>query len=345
LPLLIQDSPIPVDEALPIARQIADALEAAHERGVVHRDLKPANIKVRADGTVKVLDFGLAKALDATAASATADPAQSPTMTAAATQMGVILGTPAYMSPEQARGKPADKRADIWAFGAVLYEMLAGTRAFVGGDVSDTMAAVLRAEANWDALPPSLPGGLTQLVRRCLEKDPMQRMRDIGDVRLEMSRAFESHPSHEADAAEATLRPRLLVSALVGVAIIAVGIGVLLDRAWLRGALPPAALTRLTLDVHPGQHLSGGLRLEEFDGSQQRPSRPSFVLSPDGRVLVYVGSDGDTTRLFRRGMDQAEATPIPETEGASAPFFSAVRSPRPTKPAPITSPQTANASS
>ena len=187
----IAKGPIPLDEALPIAKQIAEALEAAHEAGVIHRDLKPANIKVREDGTVKVLDFGLAKALDA---SPQGDPSQSPTLTAAATQMGVIMGTAAYMSPEQARGKPVDKRADIWAFGAVIYEMLAGKRAFLGEDVSDTMAAVLRAEADWDALPTEIPARLTQTVRRCLSKDPHQRIRDIGDARLAMEGRSKRQP-------------------------------------------------------------------------------------------------------------------------------------------------------
>ena len=150
----IAKGPIPLDEALPIAKQIAEALEAAHEAGVIHRDLKPANIKVRDDGTVKVLDFGLAKALDP---NPTGDPSQSPTLTAAATQMGVILGTASYMSPEQARGKPVNKRADIWAFGTVLFEMLSATRSFPGTDVSEVVAAVIRAEPDWSALPRTTP--------------------------------------------------------------------------------------------------------------------------------------------------------------------------------------------
>ncbi len=162
----ISRGPIPLDEALPIAKQIAEALEAAHEAGVIHRDLKPANIKVREDGTVKVLDFGLAKALDP---NPDADPSQSPTLTAAATQRGVIMGTAAYMSPEQARGKPVDKRADIWSFGVVLYEMLTGCRAFSGQDVSHTLAAVLMKEIDWTALPTDLPETPRRLLRRCLQ--------------------------------------------------------------------------------------------------------------------------------------------------------------------------------
>ena len=162
----IAKGPIPLDEALPIAKQIAEALEAAHEAGVIHRDLKPANIKVREDGTVKVLDFGLAKALDTTPEG---DPSQSPTLTAAATQMGVILGTAAYMSPEQARGKQVDRRADIWAFGVVLYEMLTGKRAFDGRDVSETLGGVLRLEPEWGALDADLPPRLSALLRRCLD--------------------------------------------------------------------------------------------------------------------------------------------------------------------------------
>ena len=155
---------------------------------MIHRDLKPANIKVKDDGTVKVLDFGLAKVLDTTAEG---DPNQLPTRTALASQAGLIVGTAAYMSPEQAKGRPIDKRAGVWAFGAVLYEMLAGQRPFAGEGVSDTLAAVLRAEADWDALPTEISARLNQLVRRCLEKDPRQRVRDIGDVRLAMEGAFE----------------------------------------------------------------------------------------------------------------------------------------------------------
>ena len=168
----IKRGPIPLDEALPIAKQIAEALEAAHEAGVIHRDLKPANIKVRDDGTVKVLDFGLAKALDP---SPEGDPSQSPTLTAAATQMGVIMGTAAYMSPEQARGKTVDKRADIWSFGVVLYEMLTGTRAFEGDDVSLTLADVMRAEPAWERLPHGIPFALRTYLGCCLAKDPLRR--------------------------------------------------------------------------------------------------------------------------------------------------------------------------
>ena len=165
----ISKGPIPLDEALPIAKQIAEALEAAHEAGVIHRDLKPANIKVREDGNVKVLDFGLAKALDPNPGG---DPSQSPTLTAAATQMGVIMGTAAYMSPEQARGKPVDKRADIWSFGAVLFEMLTGQRALQGEDVSVTLADVIRADLSWEKLPNDLPPTLVTYLRRCLDKEP-----------------------------------------------------------------------------------------------------------------------------------------------------------------------------
>ncbi|MGH9383249.1 MAG: serine/threonine-protein kinase, partial [Vicinamibacterales bacterium] len=176
---------IPLEEALPIAKQIAEALEAAHEQGIIHRDLKPANIKVKDDGTVKVLDFGLAKALDPMSGSG-ADVTNSPTLTARATQVGMILGTAAYMAPEQAKGRPVDRRADIWAFGVVLFEMLSGQRAFKGEDVSDVLAAVLRQEIDWKALPADTPRKIRRILERCLERDPKRRLRDIGDAWLEL---------------------------------------------------------------------------------------------------------------------------------------------------------------
>ena len=195
----IAQGPIPIDEALPIAKQIAEALEAAHEQGVIHRDLTPANIKVKADGTVKVLDFGLAKAFQPEAS----DPnmSQSPTisLTAAATQMGMVIGTAAYMAPEQAKGKVVDKRADVWAFGAVLFEMLAGQRPFAGEDVSETLARVIDREPDLATLPDNVPPVVRNLLSRCLQKNPKKRIRDIGDVSLAMEgrsrRRSRLHPN------------------------------------------------------------------------------------------------------------------------------------------------------
>ena len=244
----IASGAIPLDEALPIATQIADALEAAHEAGVIHRDLKPANIKVREDGTVKVLDFGLAKALDP---APEGDPAQSPTLTAAATQMGVILGTAAYMAPEQARGKPVDKRADIWAFGVVLYEMLAGARAFPGDDATDTIAAVVRAEPDWSALPLETPGRVAELARRCLVKDPRNRLRDIGDARFALATSGDTdvepspeRPAPTTGAQASTGRPLLM--ALGGVVL---GAALFASISFLRPTADSGveAVTRLSI--------------------------------------------------------------------------------------------------
>ena len=182
----IAQGPIPFDEALPIAKQIADALEAAHEQGIIHRDLKPANIKVRPDGTVKVLDFGLAKAMEPVGAAATAGASMSPTITTPATLAGMILGTAAYMSPEQARGQNVDTRTDIWAFGCVLFEMFTGQRAFPGHDVTDTLAAIVRAEPDWSRLPADVPPQLRTHIERCLRKDRRQRLQAIGDARIDL---------------------------------------------------------------------------------------------------------------------------------------------------------------
>ena len=191
---------IPLDEALPIAKQIAEALEAAHEQGIIHRDLKPANIKVRSDGMVKVLDFGLAKALEPAGVVAGADATASPTITSPAmmTGVGMILGTAAYMSPEQAKGRPVDKRSDIWAFGCVLYEMLSGKRAFGGEDVSDTLAFIITKEPDWAALPTNTPPALRRLLRRCLQKDTGQRLHHIADARLDIEDAIRDAPEVSA---------------------------------------------------------------------------------------------------------------------------------------------------
>ena len=308
----ISKGPIPIDEALPIAKQIAEALEAAHEAGVIHRDLKPANIKVREDGTVKVLDFGLAKALDP---SPTSDPSESPTLTAAATQMGVIMGTAAYMSPEQARGKPVDKRADIWSFGVVLYEMLTGQRAFQGEDVSVTLADVIRADLKWEKLPNDLPPTLATYLRRCLEKEPSQRIRDIGDVRLAMAGAFEmtgSGPAEPVAAPSLRVWQRPAVAAVLAVVLIAIGLaGGLAVWSATRPAAPTSPTTRFPIVLPPGGRFGG-------------VSRHVVALSPDGVHLAYAAN----RQIYLRTMDRMEATPIRGTEGEGAtfgrsPFFSA----------------------
>jgi serine/threonine-protein kinase len=284
----IRQGPIPLDEALPIAKQIAEALEAAHEAGVIRRDLKPANIKVRDDGTVKVLDFGLAKALDT---APEGDPSLSPTLTAAATQMGVIMGTAAYMSPEQARGKPVDRRADVWAFGAVLFEMLTGKRPFEGEDVSLTLSAVLQREPDWSTLPEDMPPALRTYLVRCLEKDPRQRIRDIGDVRLAMEGVFETTVS---TAAEPTVvhgrRPWQRPAAAAAVGLLAMSIWGLAVWSFTRPTAPLRPLTRFTVAVRPGLQ-PGAVRL-----------------SSDGVTLG--GSALNRTSVYVRPWDELDAVPL-----------------------------------
>jgi Tol biopolymer transport system component len=294
----IARGPIPAAEALAIARQIADALEAAHERGVIHRDLKPANIKVRDDGTVKVLDFGLSKAMDLQPAPT--DPSLSPTFTSPATQLGVILGTAAYMAPEQAKGKQVDKRVDIWAFGVVLFEMLSGKSPFAGETTTDVLSHIISRDPDWGLLPADTPPGVRQLLKHCLERDPKRRLRDIGDARFEASEIVPvTSPAAKGWGP--------LVAALaVGAVALAVGLaaGWMLHRAPARTAEP---VRRFGL---------GGI-------SPIADPWQTVTISPDGRNIAYRGFDaGGIDRLFVRSLDSIQPIPVAGSEGGRLPFFS-----------------------
>jgi hypothetical protein len=306
---------IPLDEALPIAKQIADSLEAAHEQTIVHRDLKPANIKVRSDGTVKVLDFGLAKAMEPVGA-ASVSAAMSPTLSLQATQAGMILGTAAYMSPEQARGKTVDKRADIWAFGAVLYEMLTGARAFEGEDIGDTLGNVMKVEPTWQRLPTSTPPRVVQVLRACLQKNPKQRMDSAQSVRLALDGAFEL-PSAAATPAVPTVvshrRERVAWAAALG----AVSLAALALAAF-------AYLSPAPADVHPTRFF-----VSPPDGWRVTTVMPggipagALAVSPDGsRIAFLANAVTGRSRLWVRALDTLTAQELPGTDGANAPFWS-----------------------
>jgi serine/threonine-protein kinase len=320
----IAKGPIPLDEALPIAKQIAEALEAAHEQHIIHRDLKPANVKVRDDSTVKVLDFGLAKAMEPATAISPALTA-SPTITTPAqmTGVGTLLGTAAYMSPEQAKGRPADKRSDVWAFGCVLYEMLTGKRAFDGDDVSDTLAAVLRGEPDWSALPSDTPTALRTLLRRSLQKDRTRRLPDIGVARLEIDEARSNVSA--GTAAAPTIEPNSMRArrslTLMTVTIAAAALSALVVWSLMRTPPTSVPVSRLLLGVGPAERLLSGFPLDPSMG-QGRPSRTAMTFSPDDRSLVFSAERDGRVQLYVRRLDQLEATPIAGTEGASNPFFS-----------------------
>jgi Tol biopolymer transport system component len=295
----ILSCPLPVETAVRYSKQIADALEYAHERGVIHRDLKPANIKVSAEGVVKLLDFGLAKAIEDPGA-AREDASQSPTLTIGVTRAGVILGTAAYMSPEQASGKIADRRADIWSFGAVLYEMLAGRRAFRGDSVSDTLATVLKVDPDWDALPAAVPGQILTLLRRCLTKDRTLRLQAIGEARIVLAGPLNVGEV-PATAGPHTARLPWAVAALLALVSAALAV-------FHSSANPPSLSAAVRFQIPPEKvaYQYGG----------------RAAISPDGRLLAFPAASSDgVTRLWLRALGSLDARPLAGTEAGKGPLF------------------------
>jgi eukaryotic-like serine/threonine-protein kinase len=308
----IAHGPIPLDEALPMARQIAEALAAAHEKGIIHRDLKPANIKVREDGTVKVLDFGLARAMDPVSSSAaTAALANSPTITspAAMTAAGAILGTAAYMSPEQARGKSVDAHTDLWALGCVLYEMLTGQRAFPGESVTDTLSSVVSKEPEWDALPQTTPAAVRRLLRRCLMKDRKQRLASASDARLEIDDALSPTASTATQTQlHAPRRSALVFSLGLGAGLIAAVGGYMLVTNASRTASALPAVTRFVIQPPAGTHIIGGHR--------------EIAVSADSRQVAFVARGAVDQHIYVRRLDDLESRQVAATEGARDLAFS-----------------------
>ncbi len=307
----LKRGPLPTEAALRIALQVAEALEAAHEHGVIHRDLKPANVRIMPDGRVKVLDFGLAKAFDATAPARSSDLSHSPTLTSAHTVDGVILGTAGYMSPEQAAGQPTDKRADIWSFGVLLHEMLTGARLFHGETVSHTLADVLRASIDWDKLPASVPSSVRRLLKRCLDRDLKRRLRDIGEARVRIEDILSGVADADSKAAAASAsvpaRGRAWGWIVAALAILAAGISIALQ---LGGTAPaPRQVRRFSLKI-------------PTNTSATRTDGRAIAVSPDGRLVVSRGSMGNDDLLYLRDVDSFDTRPLSGTNGALEPVFS-----------------------
>ena len=298
----VAKGPVPVEEALEVCRQIAEGIEAAHEKGVIHRDLKPANVKVTPEGKVKILDFGLAKAFEAEIP--VADISQSPTLTEEMTMAGVILGTAAYMSPEQAKGKPVDKRADVFAFGAVLYELLTGKRAFEGETITETIAAVLKSEPDWEVLPNNTPWRIQELLCRCLTKDAHDRLRDIANVRVEIKLALQEPSAESPTRVTSAVQPghqRWGMAAGLVVGAVVAGLTV-----WL-----------LVQPSSPEQLLNKFVVTPSLPGVLRNTSNKDVAISPDGRHLVYFGvGEGGTTQIYLRSLDDFVDRPIPGTENS-----------------------------